>query len=216
LFGGSKQEMVAPSRALTGRSESVVVPDRHLVLGTPLVAPFPEGIRVAYFALGCFWGAEKMFWSLEGVYSTAAGYAGGFTPNPTYEEVCSAKTGHAETVLVAYDPSVISYEALLKAFYEEHDPTQYMRQGNDVGTQYRSAIFVTNDDERRQAEAVTARFGEALRARGYGEIVTEIVTLGDFYYAEDYHQQYLAANPNGYCPVHATGVSCPVGTGVEL
>ena len=169
-----------------------------------------KGYQTAVFGLGCFWGAEKMFWQLPGVWSTAVGYAGGYTPNPTYEEVCSGRTGHAEVVLVVYDPAVVTFEQLLKSFWEDHDPSQGMRQGNDVGTQYRSAIYYTDDEQRAAAEATRATFGDALRAAGYGEITTEIAPLGDFYYAEPYHQQYLAKNPSGYCPLHATGVSCRV------
>jgi peptide-methionine (S)-S-oxide reductase len=187
------------------------VPERHTVSGNRIVAPFPEGLKLAQFGLGCFWGAEKMFWQLPGVYSTVAGYAGGYTPNPTYEEVCSGRTGHAEVVLVVYDPAVISFEQLLKSFWEDHDPSQGMRQGNDVGTQYRSAIYYTDDEQREAAEATRKTFGDALQSAGYGEITTEIAPLGAFYYAEPYHQQYLAKNPGGYCPLHATGVSCSIG-----
>ena len=186
------------------------VPDAHFVNGHPLQGPWPEGYRTAVFGLGCFWGAEKLFWELPGVWSTAAGYAGGYTPNPTYEEVCSGRTGHTEVVLVVYDPAVVSYEQLLKTFWEDHDPSQGMRQGNDVGTQYRSAVYTVDDEQRVAAEATRTSYGDALGAAGYGEITTEIAALGDFYYAEPYHQQYLAKNPNGYCPIHATGVSCRV------
>ena len=207
----TKTEMVSEADALPGRADQTMpVPDAHYVNGHPLQGPWPDGYRTAVFGLGCFWGAEKLFWELPGVWSTAAGYAGGYTPNPTYEEVCSGRTGHAEVVLVVYDPSVVSYEQLLKPFWEDHDPSQGMRQGNDVGTQYRSAVYVADDEQRAAAEATRATYGDALREAGYGEITTEIAPLGDFYYAEPYHQQYLAKNPNGYCPIHATGVSCRV------
>jgi peptide-methionine (S)-S-oxide reductase len=202
--------MPAPDQALPGRSEPIAVPDRHRVLGTPLTPPWPEGIGTAMFALGCFWGEEKRFWEEPGVYSTAVGYAGGFTPNPTYDEVCSEQTGHAETVLVAYDPSKVSYEQLLKVFWESHDPTQGMRQGNDVGTSYRSVIFVADDEQRRLAEASRDAYQAKLTEAGFGKIATEIVDAGPFYYAEAYHQQYLDKNPNGYCPNHSTGVTLPL------
>jgi peptide-methionine (S)-S-oxide reductase len=187
------------------------IPDHHAVTGAPLAPPWPDGTHTAIFAMGCFWGAEKDFWQLPGVVSTAVGYAGGFTPNPTYEEVCSGRTGASEAVLVAYDPQKISYEELLRNFWENHDPTQGMRQGNDVGTQYRSAIFVTEPEQRAIAEATRDAYQKRLSAAGYGAITTEIVDAGPFYYAEAYHQQYLIKNPNGYCPDHGTGVSCPVG-----
>jgi peptide-methionine (S)-S-oxide reductase len=190
------------------------VPERHDVLGTPIAPPFPEGLETAVFGLGCFWGAERVFWQAPGVYSTAVGYAGGHTPNPSYEEVCSARTGHTEAVLVVFDPKQTSYDALLKLFWEGHDPTQGMRQGNDVGTQYRSAIYTTSDAQREAADASRATFQGALNERRYGEITTEIAPLRDFYYAEGYHQQYLAKNPNGYCGLGGTGVSCPIGVGV--
>jgi peptide-methionine (S)-S-oxide reductase len=206
-----KSRMVDAERALPGRSEPIPVPARHDVLGTPLQPPFPDGIETAVFAMGCFWGAERMFWEADGVYTTAAGYAGGYTPNPSYDEVCSGSTGHAEAVLVAYDPEKTSYEEMLRIFWEGHDPTQGMRQGNDVGTQYRSAIFWASEDQRERAEASRAMYQGELRAAGHGEITTEIVEAGPFYYAEDYHQQYLAKNPNGYCGLGGTGVSCPVG-----
>jgi peptide-methionine (S)-S-oxide reductase len=192
----------------------MTVPERHLVTGASLTGPWPDGTRTAIFALGCFWGAEKAFWSLPGVVSTAVGYAGGYTRNPTYEEVCSGRTGHTEAVLVAYDPNVVPYEELLRVFWEHHDPTQGMRQGNDLGTQYRSAIFWSSEEDRQAAEASRAMYQERLTAAGYGPITTEIVEAGPFYYAEDYHQQYLIRNPRGYCPDHSTGVSCPVGLGV--
>jgi peptide-methionine (S)-S-oxide reductase len=203
--------MVAPEEALPGRDEPIVRPGRHLVLGTPLAPPFPEGTERAVFGLGCFWGAERIFWQAPGVYTTAVGYAGGFTPNPTYEEVCSGRTGHTEAVLVVYDPAQISYDELLRLFWEGHDPTQGMRQGNDVGTQYRSAVYWTGEAQRDAALASQARFQEALGKAGHGSITTEVAEAGPFYYAEDYHQQYLAANPNGYCGLGGTGVSCPVG-----
>jgi peptide-methionine (S)-S-oxide reductase len=211
FFTKHKTELVGADQALPGRDTPIPVPTRHTVLGTPLQPPFPEGIETAVFGLGCFWGAERIFWTLPGVYTTAVGYAGGHTPNPTYEEVCSARTGHAEVVLVAFDPSQISYEQLLKAFWEGHDPTQGMRQGNDVGTQYRSAVLTTSDAQLAAAERSREAFGGELKAAGLGEITTEIAPLGEFYYAEDYHQQYLAKNPNGYCGLGGTGVSCPVG-----
>jgi peptide-methionine (S)-S-oxide reductase len=185
------------------------------VLGTRLTPPFPEGLETAVFGLGCFWGAERVFWTAPGVYTTAVGYAGGQTPNPTYEEVCSARTNHTEAVLVVFDPAQTSYEALLKLFWENHDPTQGMRQGNDVGTQYRSAILYSTEAEREAAERSKAMFGERLAEAGYGEITTEIAPLGDFYYAEDYHQQYLAKVPHGYCGLGGTGVSCPIGVGAS-
>jgi peptide-methionine (S)-S-oxide reductase len=211
-----KTKLVAADEALPGRSERPFdVPKTHAVLGTPLEPPFPEGIEVAYFALGCFWGAEQLFWGLDGVYTTAVGYQNGTTPNPTYEEVCTAKTGHAEAVMVAFDPRKISYADLLKVFFEEHDPTQGMRQGNDVGTQYRSAIYFTNDEQKATAEMALESYDEALRAKGHDPVTTEIEPAGPFYYAEDYHQQYLAKNPNGYCGIGGTGVSCPIGTGVR-
>jgi peptide-methionine (S)-S-oxide reductase len=202
-------EMVAPDDALPGRPDQTMsVPDAHYVNGHPLRGPWPDGYRTAVLGLGCFWGAEKMFWETPGVYSTAAGYAGGYTPNPTYEEVCSARTGHAEVVLVVYDPSVVSYADLLRLFWEAHDPTQGFRQGNDVGTQYRSAIFTSDESEARIAVQSRDSFSEQLKTKGYGDITTEIAPLTDFYYAEPYHQQYLAKNPNGYCPIHSTGVAC--------
>jgi peptide-methionine (S)-S-oxide reductase len=209
----NKTDMPKPEQALPGRGERpFAIPERHAVLGTPLEPPFPEGIEVAYFALGCFWGAERLFWGLDGVYTTAVGYQNGYTPNPTYEEVCGGNTGHAEAVLVAFDPDKISYGELLKVFFEEHDPTQGMRQGNDVGTQYRSAIFYASDEQRQMAEAALQSYGEALTSAGRGSITTEIAEAGPFYYAEEYHQQYLHKVPNGYCGLAGTGVSCPVPT----
>ncbi|WP_249009592.1 peptide-methionine (S)-S-oxide reductase MsrA [Conexibacter sp. DBS9H8] len=211
----SKMVMVGPADALPGRDVEMPVPDRHAVLGTPLRCPWPAGLETAVLALGCFWGAEKTFWQLDGVYSTAVGYSGGFTPNPSYEEVCSARTGHTESVLVVFDPARISYATLLKTFWEEHDPTQGMRQGNDVGSQYRSAIFVADERQGETAEASAAAYGQQLLAAGYGAITTEIRELAPFYYAEAYHQQYLHKVPNGYCPAHGTGVACPIGLGLQ-
>ncbi|HEX2295963.1 MAG TPA: peptide-methionine (S)-S-oxide reductase MsrA [Actinomycetota bacterium] len=206
-----KTQMPDPSAALPGRdSRPFRVPSTHAVLGTPLEPPFPEGMEVAVFGLGCFWGAERLFWRLDGVYSTAAGYAGGFTPNPTYEEVCSGGTGHAEVVQVVFDPAQVSYADLLKVFLEEHDPTQGMRQGNDVGTQYRSAVYYTNDEQKSVAEEALRAYEDALRDRGFGGITTELAAAGDFYYAEDYHQQYLHKVPNGYCGLKGTGVACAI------
>jgi peptide-methionine (S)-S-oxide reductase len=212
LFFSNKAEMPAPEDALPGREEKMPVPAKHFVLGTPLEPPFPEGLEQAIFGMGCFWGAEQMFWELDGIYTTAVGYAAGYTPNPTYEEVCSAKTGHNEVVLVVFDPVKVSYEDLLRTFWEGHDPTQGMRQGNDVGTQYRSGIYTFSEGQQQAAEASLPNFAEALRSAGHsGDITTEIEPAGDFYYAEDYHQQYLAKNPGGYCGLGGTGVSCPVG-----
>jgi peptide-methionine (S)-S-oxide reductase len=206
-----KTDMPTPEDALPGRPERMRVPEKHYVLGTPLEPPFPAGLERAVFGMGCFWGAERIFWELDGVYTTAVGYAGGFTPNATYEEVCSGRTGHAEVVLVVFDPEKISYEELLKAFWEGHDPTQGMRQGNDVGTQYRSSIFTSSDAQREAALASRERYQERLQSEGYGDITTDVADEPEFYYAEDYHQQYLAKNPNGYCGIGGTGVSCPVG-----
>ena len=208
--------MPDPADALPGRAEPIAIDEPHHVNGASLTPPWPEGTRTAVFGLGCFWGAEKDFWQTEGVVSTAVGYAGGYTPNPTYEEVCSGRTGHAEVVLVVYDPERVTYEQLLKVFWEHHDPTQGMRQGNDQGTQYRSAIMVGADEERRVAEASRDAYQERLSAAGYDAITTEIVDLPEFYYAEPYHQQYLSKNPNGYCPDHGTGVACPVGVGIRV
>jgi peptide-methionine (S)-S-oxide reductase len=204
-----KTEKVSASDALPGRATPLRVPDKHFVNGAPLQPPFPAGLEDAYFAMGCFWGAERLFWRLPGVYSTSVGYAGGYTPNPTYEEVCSGRTGHAEVVRVVFDPRQIRYADLLKVFWESHDPTQGMRQGNDIGTQYRSAIYVTSPAQRAAAEASKRAFQAALTAAGFGSITTEIVDAPPYYYAEDYHQQYLAKNPNGYCGLGGTGVSCP-------
>jgi peptide-methionine (S)-S-oxide reductase len=211
LFSSRKTQLIDAERALPGRDQPMPIPARHEVLGTPLAPPFPEGFQQIDVGMGCFWGAERVFWQAEGVYTTAVGYAGGYTPNPTYEEVCSAGTGHAEVVLAVFDPNVTSYDAMLKLFWENHDPTQGMRQGNDVGTQYRSAIYVSGDAQREAALASRAAYQQQLSAAGYGEITTEIADAGPFYYAEDYHQQYLAKNPNGYCGLGGTGVSCPIG-----
>ncbi len=210
MFLRFKQQIDLPTadQALPGRDAVMPVTDRHTVLGTPLRGPWPAGLEVAIFGMGCFWGAERIFWQLPGVYSTSVGYAGGFTRNPTYEETCSGSTGHAEVVQVVYDPSRIQYEDLLKAFWENHDPTQGMRQGNDVGTQYRSAIYTTTPEQAEVAAAVRDEYQTAFSRSGYGEITTEIKPAPEFFYAEDYHQQYLDKNPFGYCPVHATGVTC--------
>ncbi|HEY8524766.1 MAG TPA: peptide-methionine (S)-S-oxide reductase MsrA [Acidimicrobiales bacterium] len=212
LFGRDKLRIPSPDEALPGRDQRLfTVPARNAVLGTPLEPPFPDGLERAVFGLGCFWGAERRFWQTDGVYTTAVGYAGGYTRNPTYEEVCSGRTGHAEVVLVVFDPTVVTYEQLLKVFWEAHDPTQGMRQGNDVGTQYRSAIYTFSPEQRAQAEASRDAYQKALTAAGHGEITTEIEDAGDFWYAEDFHQQYLHKNPLGYCGLGGTGVSCPVG-----
>jgi peptide-methionine (S)-S-oxide reductase len=214
LFG-SKTKQVTPAEALPGRAGRMPAPARHDVLGTPLEPPFPGGLEQAVFGLGCFWGAERIFWEAPGVYTTAVGYAGGYTPNPTYQEVCSGRTGHAEVVMVVFDPAKTSYDELLRLFWEGHDPTQGNRQGNDIGTQYRSAVLYTSEAQRDAAERSRAMYEERLREGGFGPITTEIAPLGDFYYAEDYHQQYLAKNPNGYCGLGGTGVSCPVGLGAS-
>lgn len=211
IFSRRLPEMTDADSALPGRSQPIAVPETHFVNGRTMVAPFPDGLERAEFAMGCFWGEERRFWEAPGVWTTAAGYAGGFTPNPTYEETCSGRTGHTETVLVVWDPTQTSYDALLKIFWEGHDPTQGMRQGNDIGTQYRSAIFVANENQRAAAEASLAAYQKVLDDAGYGVITTEIADAGSFYYAEGYHQQYLAKNPGGYCGVGGTGVSCPVG-----
>jgi peptide-methionine (S)-S-oxide reductase len=209
-------ESALPETALPGRAERMPIPAAHFVSGARLQPPFPAGTETAIFGLGCFWGAERKFWELPGVYSTAVGYAGGQTPNPTYREVCSGATGHTEVVLVAFDPARLSYETLLKTFWEAHDPTQGMRQGNDVGTQYRSAIYATNDAQLGAAQTSKLVYGDALARAGHGPISTEIRPAPPFYYAEDYHQQYLAKNPDGYCGIGGTGVSCPVGVGAVV
>ena len=214
FFSRPKTTMVEPAEALPGRAEAVRVPARHEVLGTPLQGPFPTGVETAIFGMGCFWGAERIFWEAEGVYTTAVGYAGGVTPNPTYEETCSGRTGHAEVVLVAFDAAKTSYQEMLKLFWEGHDPTQGMRQGNDMGTQYRSLIMYNSEAEKVTAEASLAAYQQMLSAAGHGTITTELIAQDNehrFYYAEDYHQQYLAKNPGGYCGLGGTGVACPIG-----
>jgi len=211
LFSRAKTSMTTAAEALPGRETPILEPGLHHVLGTPLAPPFPDGTERAILGLGCFWGAEKVFWQAPGVHTTAVGYAGGFTPNPTYEEVCSGRTGHTEAVLVVHDPAVLSYDELLRLFWEGHDPTQGMRQGNDVGTQYRSAVYWTTEAQREAAIASAARYQAALDRGGFGAITTELAEAGPFYYAEVYHQQYLAKNPWGYCGIGGTGVSCPVG-----
>ena len=214
FFGRQKSRMIAPAEALPGRPVPLATATSHHVNGNPIKGPYPTGFQTAIFALGCYWGAERKFWQVPGVWVTAVGNAGGFTPNPTYDEVCSGMTGHAEAVLVVYDPAKVSYEQLLKLFFESHDPTQGLRQGNDVGSQYRSAIYWTSPAQRDQALAAKAMYEQALAAKGYGPVTTEIAEAGPFYFAEDYHQQYLARNPGGYCGLGGTGVSCPIGTGV--
>ena len=215
LGKGKKTEMPSPQDALPGRSTPMPVPSQHYVNGNPLQPPFPAGLEMALFGMGCFWGAERKFWSLPGVYTTAVGYGAGYTPNPTYQEVCSSLTGHNEVVRVVFDPTVISYAQLLKVFWENHNPTQGMRQGNDVGTQYRSGIYTYSPEQRQQAEASRQGYQQALSAAGYGTITTEILDAPEFYYAEAYHQQYLAKNPGGYCGLGGTNVACPVGLAVE-
>ena len=215
FFARKSLEIPTPQTALKGRPEPIPTSERHIVNGRPLKGPWPEGTETALFGLGCFWGAERKFWELgEGVVATAAGYAAGYTPNPTYEEVCSGRTGHNEVVLVAFDPARLPYEALLKTFWESHDPTQGMRQGNDVGTQYRSGVYATSPEQLKAAEASREAYARALAARALGPITTEILPAPEFYYAEGYHQQYLARNPGGYCGLGGTGVACPVGAGV--
>jgi peptide-methionine (S)-S-oxide reductase len=204
--------MVTPDAALPGRTDQTMpVPERHFVLGTPLTPPWPDGMQTAVFGMGCFWGAERKFWQAPGVWSTSVGYAGGYTPNATYEEACSGRTGHAEVVLVVFDPQQVSYEQLLQVFWENHDPTQGMRQGNDVGTQYRSAVYTTDPSQQATVDATLATYQRRLSQAGYGTITTEVKPLDEYYYAEPYHQQYLAKNPNGYCGIGGTGVSCPIG-----
>lgn len=215
MFGlGRRTQMPAAGAALPGRATAIPTAETHFVSGHPLKGPWPEVLAVATFGMGCFWGVERKFWNLPGVYVTAVGYAGGATPNPTYEEICTGGTGHAEVVQVVYDPEAVTYEALLKAFWEGHDPTQGMRQGNDVGTQYRSVIYVHDPAQRAAAEASRDAYAARLRAAGYGPVTTEITDAPDFYYAEDYHQQYLAKNPRGYCGIGGTGVTCPIGVAV--
>ena len=206
-----KTEMVTPEDALPGRTDAMPVPERHDVLGTPLQPPFPDGLEQLVVGMGCFWGAERVFWLADGVFTTAVGYAGGFTPHPTYEEVCSGRTGHTEAVLVVFDPAVIALDGVLRLFWEGHDPTQGPRQGNDVGTQYRSAVYWASESQRAAVESSRDMFQTELTRAGYGEITTEIAKAGPFYYAEPYHQQYLAKNPNGYCGLGGTGVACPIG-----
>ncbi len=215
MFSKRHQEMVAPKDALPGTSTPLTVGVQHRALGVPITPPFDPSLEVAYFALGCFWGAERKFFQAPGVVTTAVGYMGGYTPNPTYEEVCTGRTGHAEAVLVVFDPRVTTYEALLSLFFESHDPTQGFRQGNDVGTQYRSGIYVFSEAQRRAAEAAKEVYGAALKTQGLGPVTTEILDAPPFYFAEAYHQQYLAKNPRGYCGLGGTGVSCPIGTGVS-
>jgi peptide-methionine (S)-S-oxide reductase len=211
---GKKTAMPDASKALPGRTQPIPTAESHFVNGRRLAGPYPDGFETALFGLGCFWGAERIFWQIDGVHVTAVGYAGGHTPNPTYHEVCSGMTGHNEVVLVVYDPKKVSYMQLLKAFLEAHDPTQGMRQGNDVGTQYRSGIYVADEGQRKEAAEAKATYEKALKAKGYGPVTTEIVDRPAFYFAEDYHQQYLAKNPRGYCGLGGTGVSCPIGVGV--
>ena len=211
FFSSSKTKMPSPEAALRGRDAEMEVPVAHFVLGTPLKGPFAGRLEQAVFGLGCFWGAEKQFWKIKGVFTTAVGYAAGFTRNPTYREVCSGRTGHNEVVLVVFDPNLVSYATLVKVFFESHDPTQGMKQGNDVGTQYRSGLYVFSEAQREVAESVKTAYGRLLTAAGRREVTTEILEAPPFYYAEDYHQQYLAKNPNGYCGLGGTGVSCPVG-----
>jgi len=210
-----KAEMVDPEHALAGRSEPLLPHEPHHVNGTSLLAPWPEGAQTAVFALGCFWGAERKFWETPGVLTTAVGYVAGYTPNPTYNEVCSGQTGHTQAVLVVFDPTVVTFEQLLKVFWESHDPTQGMRQGNDIGTQYRSGIYFADDAQRAAAASSAAMFAEHLAAAGFGPVTTEIAPAGEFFYAEDYHQQYLSKVPNGYCGLGGTGVTCPIGLGVD-
>jgi len=215
MFGRKKNSIPSAQEALPGRAARLPVPEQHFVNAARLEPPFPDGMELGLFGLGCFWGAERKFWEAKGVYSTSVGYAGGHTPNPTYQETCTGRTGHTEAVQVVYDPATTSFEALLKLFWENHDPTQGMRQGNDVGTQYRSGIYCFGDEQRRLAETSRAAYQENLTASGYGTITTEILPAPEFYYAEDYHQQYLAKNPDGYCGIGGTGVSCPVGIGAH-
>lgn len=216
LFQKKKAEMVSADAALEGRAEPIPTAETHFVNGRPLTSEVPDGHEVAIFGMGCFWGVERMFWKLDGVHLTMVGYAAGHTPNPTYREVCTGQTGHNEVVRVVYDPDVVSYDDLLKVFWEGHDPTQGMRQGNDVGTQYRSGIYVTSETQREAAERTKAMFAERLADKGFGSVTTEIVDAPEFYFAEDYHQQYLAKNPGGYCGIGGTGVTCPIGTGATV
>ncbi len=206
-----KLDVVTAAEALPGRDTAIEVPAKHFVLGTPMQGPWPDGLQTAVIGMGCFWGAERLFWKLDGVYSTSVGYAGGLTPNPTYQEVCSGYTGHTEAVEIVFDPKVISYGEILRVFWENHDPTQGMRQGNDIGTQYRSAIYTTSEEQLKEALASRDAFQPVVNANGYGQITTEIAPLSHYYYAEDYHQQYLAKNPDGYCGIGPNGMSCPIG-----
>jgi peptide-methionine (S)-S-oxide reductase len=215
LFAKKTLDLPTPEEALPGRQAPIPTAATHFVNGRPLKGPYPEGLALAQFAMGCFWGVERKFWQVPGVWVTAVGYSNGVTPNPTYEEVCSGRTGHAEVVLVVFDPKAVTYEELLKVFWEGHDPTQGMRQGNDIGTQYRSGIYVYDDAQAQAAAASKMAYQQALSERGYGAVTTEIAAAPEFYFAEDYHQQYLAKNPNGYCGVGGTGVSCPIGVGVK-
>jgi peptide-methionine (S)-S-oxide reductase len=215
FFAKKSLELPTEATALPGRAQAIPTAETHYVNGHPLKGPYPEGFEKAYFAMGCFWGVERKFWQVPGVWVTAAGYQAGITPNPTYEEVCSGRTGHTESVLVVYDPKAVTYDELLKLFWENHDPTQGMRQGNDIGTQYRSGIYVVNDSQAGSAEASREAYQQALAAQGYDRITTEIEPAGPFYFAEDYHQQYLAKNPAGYCGIGGTGVTCPIGVGVR-
>jgi peptide-methionine (S)-S-oxide reductase len=215
LFAKKTLDLPTADTALPGRPEPLRTAETHYVNGRMLKGPYPEGLQIAQFAMGCFWGVERIFWNARGVWVTAVGYAGGITPNPTYEEACSGRTGHTEAVLVVFNPKETSYADLLKLFWEGHNPTQGMRQGNDVGSQYRSAIYTYGDDQRRAADESRDAYEKALGARGYGSITTEIAPAGEFYFAEDYHQQYLAKNPGGYCGIGGTGVTCPIGVGVE-
>lgn len=216
LFARKNASMVAPENALPGRTDQTMpVPEKHFVLDAPLTPPWPDGMHTAVFGMGCFWGAERKFWQADGVFSTAVGYAGGYTPNPTYEETCSGLTGHTEVVLVAFDPARVTYNDLLRVFWENHDPTQGMRQGNDIGSQYRSAVYTTSAEQAEAAVESARVYQTQLSAAGLSTITTEIAPLGDFFYAEPYHQQYLGKNPNGYCGIGGTGVSCPIGTGVS-
>ena len=216
LFARKSLELPTPDTALPGRPHPIPTAETHFVNGHALKGPYPDGLETAVFAMGCFWGVERMFWNIPGVWTTAAGYVNGLTPNPTYEEVCSGRTGHTEAVLVVFDPKAVTYSELLKVFWEGHDPTQGMRQGGDIGTQYRSGIYATNDAQLQAAEASRQAYQEALAAGGYGQVTTEIGPAGPFFFAEAYHQQYLAKNPGGYCGVGGTGVSCPIGVGVGL
>jgi peptide-methionine (S)-S-oxide reductase len=215
MFFRKTLEIPARDAALPGRDQPIRTAERHFVNGRPLKGPYPEGAQLAQFAMGCFWGVERMFWQVPGVWVTAAGYVAGFTPNPTYEEVCSGRTGHTEAALVVFEPAAVTYEDLLKVFWEGHDPTQGMRQGNDIGTQYRSGIYYYDEAQKAAAEASCEAYAKSLSAAGYGPVTTEIAAAGPFYFAEDYHQQYLAKNPGGYCGVGGTGVSCPIGIGVK-